>query len=163
MSLKINKKRIDPFMKSCKVLWNYEENVIKNGHQLKIMNNGETVTVNIFNNTGQVQCQGSPDMPFLKCVKTKTKLIAKTIELPFCESDNQLIHRAQMLLSYIKTFDLEQVIQRMSTVIICDTSCEILLKARIAMIIIKKEISTKKLNLSDRKDMYKFILKQGYI
>jgi len=160
MSIKINKKRFDPFKKSCNILWGCEENVIENGHQLKIMNNGDTVNVNIFNN-GTIQCQGSKDKPFLENVEEKIKKIAKTIEIPFSECENQLKHRAETLFAYIKTLNIQDVIQRMSVIILCDTSCEILLSARIAMIAQKEIIPQKETEkLKNRDNMFSFIKKK---
>jgi len=162
LSLKINQARINLLKKSCCILWNCEEKTLKDGNQLKIKNNGETITVNLFNN-GNIQFQGLPKSRFLLEVKDNITKIAKTIEIPFAENENQFIHRAKMLFEYIKTFDLTEEIQRMSAVIISDTSCEVLLRARIAMIAQKKRIPKKDVKLEKRDNMYAFIKKHSYI
>jgi len=160
LSLKINPKRINPFKKSCCILWNCEEIKIENGQHLKVCNNGETVIVNIFD-SGQINCQGSPKSKFLEFVKSITENIANTIEIPFSECENQLKHRSETLFTYIKTLNIQDVIQRMSVIILCDTSCEILLRARITMIAQKEIIPQKEIEkLKNRDNMFSFIKKK---
>jgi len=156
LSLKINPNRIDYFKKSCSIFWQYEEEIIQNGCQLKIRNNSDIVNVSIYN-TGSITIRGSPKNSFSEDINEIIERIVKTIEIPFNESDHQLIHRAQILSDFINTLDLEQDIQRMTVVIISDTSCEILLKARAELIAEKKSIPIKKTNLDNRGKIYQFI------
>ena len=48
LSIQINPNRIDYFKKCCSIFWNYEEEVIPHGCQLKIRNNGEIFYVSVF-------------------------------------------------------------------------------------------------------------------
>ena len=162
LSIQINPNRKDYFKKCCSIFWKYEEEFLQDGCQLKIRNNGDIVSVNVFDN-GSIFCQGSPKNPFLEEVKEIIERIENIIELPFNESDHQLIHRAQILRDYIDELDLEKAIHRMSIVIISDTSCEILLKARAKLIAEKRRISIKSLKLDDRGKIYKFIQEKNCI
>jgi len=156
LSFKINKNRVDYFKKCCSIFWEYDEEAIQDGYQLKIKNNGDIITVNIYK-TGRILVQGSLKCSFLKSAKEKVERIINTIDLTINESNHQLIHRAQTLKDFIETLDINSDINRMTVVIICDTSCEILLKARAELIAEKKKIQTKDLKLDFRDDIYKFI------
>ncbi|MHA1747442.1 MAG: hypothetical protein ACTSYF_02220 [Promethearchaeota archaeon] len=99
---------------------------------------------------------------FLESVKLNHGYIANTIEIPFSECENQLIQRAEMLFTHLKTLNIQDIIQRMSVIILCDTSCEILLKARIAMIAQKNIIPLKEIEkLKNRDNMFSFIKKKN--
>ena len=65
LSIQINPNRIDYFKKCCSIFWNYEEEVIPHGCQLKIRNNGEIFYVSVFDK-GRFLCQGSKTDPFFE-------------------------------------------------------------------------------------------------
>ena len=159
---KVNPVNIPAFLNCCKEMWHCDEKEIQRAHQLKIMNNGETVTVNIYT-TGKIQIQSSKENPFFKEVKEKIEIIIKTLVLKFSKNIHHLIRRAKTLSEYIDKLDIKEDVNRMATIIICDTSCEILLKVRVELICNKKVISKRDVNLEDRKEIFRFIAKKGYI
>ena len=162
LTLKINPVNIHDLLCCCKEIWHCDEKEIQNAHQLKIMNNGDTVTVNVFT-TGKVQVQSSEENPFFKEVNENIKLIINTFDLKFNKNTHHLINRAKTLSEYINTLDIEQDVNRMASIIISDTSCEILLKVRVELICDKKAIPKRNVDLDDRKKIFRFITEKSYI
>lgn len=162
LSLKINPNRIDYFKKSCSIFWQYEEEIIQDGCQLKIRNNSDIVNVSIYN-TGSITIRGSPKNSFSEDINEIIERIVKTIEIPFNESDHHLIDRAKTLRDYIKELDTKYDVNRMTIVILSDTACEILLLSRAELIAEKRDIPTKNLKFSNRGSIFDFIEKKDCI
>lgn len=162
LTIKINPIFIPDFLNCCKELWHCEEKEIQHAHQLKIMDKSDVVTLNIYT-TGKVQVQSSQENLFFKKVKENVKRIKDTLDLKFSKNTHHLINRAKTLSEYIALLKIEHDVHRMATIIISDTACEILLKVRIELICNKKDIQKREVNLEDRKKIFEFITKKGYI
>lgn len=160
--MKINPVFIPDFLIYCNELWHCDEKEIQNAYQLKITENGDIVTLNVYT-TGKVQVQSSQENPFLNEVNENIKRVKNALGLKFNRNSHHLIIRAKTLFDYVAVLDIEQNVNRMAAIIICDTACEILLKVRIELICDKKNIPKRGVNIEDRKTIFEFIFNKGYI
>ncbi|MHA1874814.1 MAG: hypothetical protein ACTSUC_00035 [Promethearchaeota archaeon] len=163
-SFKVNPEDINLVVKMLKKLDFYERQKIPSGVQLKVNENGEEYTINLFN-TGSLVLQGK-ESPFKNELEGgKISKIIKTVKISFNKNNERiLIGRAKRILDYLQKIILADEVDIIVAIILCDTACEILLKERMFLICEQENIPNEKVKkIKDRTGMLKFISDKGYI